>query len=179
MGAFAINARMLFDVVVMYIFLALGNVILAQMQQKKSFVKPTDMTGGGGWRDPNEYRADVIRVTLVIFLLTIVVRYIESNIASNDTVACKVLVKNAERYFSMAAQDLDSAVRLRHSAMAVANLQAARQMFSDGVIENATGLDVHVTSQRMETSLNKNESSSSTRPTVAARRSQKNLPIWP
>ena len=139
------------------------------------------MTGDGWWRDPDEYRTDAIRVTLAILFLTIVVRYIESNITSNDAVVCKVLVQNAERYNSMATQDLNSVVRLRHSAMAVANLQAARQLFNDSVIENVTGLDVHLTSQRMEGFLNKNESLDAPLTVAATGKTglSKRLPIWP
>lgn len=141
------------------------------------------MAGDGWWRDPTDYQMDIMRVTVATLFLTIVVRYIESSITSNDTAACKVLIQNAERYNSMAAQDSNPRVRLRHSAMAVANLQAARQLFSDTVIENATGLDVHVTSQHMEAFLNKNETQDSRANTAVPKASLPSksirLPIWP
>ena len=132
----------------------------------------------GWWRNIDEYRMDAIRVTFAVFILAILVRYIENSVTSNDIVVCKLLIQNAERFFSMASQDSSALIRLRHSAMAVANLQAARQLFNDGVIENATGLDVHSTSQRMENFLNKNEGLDKPVPTMG-KAGNKRLPIWP
>jgi hypothetical protein len=133
----------------------------------------------GWWRDIDEYRMDAIRVTLAVFIIAIVVRYIESSVTSNDIVVCKLLIQNAERFFSMASQDSSALIRLRHSAMAVANLQTARQLFNDSVIENATGLDVHTTSQRMESFLNKNEVLDRPMSTIGKKTNNKPLPIWP
>lgn len=130
------------------------------------------------WRNLDEYRWDAIRVTLAALVLTIIVRYIESSTTSNDVLVCRMLVQNAERYHSMSAQDSNPRIRLRHSAMAVANLQAARQLFNDGVIENATGMDVHTTSQRMENSMNENEKFDKPLP-VASKGASKRLPVWP
>lgn len=132
----------------------------------------------GWWRNIDEYRIDAIRVTFAVFILAILVRYIENSVTSNDVVVCKLLIQNAERFFSMASQDSSALIRLRHSAMAVANFQAARQLFNDGVIENATGLDVHSTSQRMETFLNKNEVFDKPVTTIG-KAGNKRLPIWP
>lgn len=137
------------------------------------------MTEDGWWREPNEYRMHVVRVTFVVFVFAVIVRYVESSVTSKDTVACKVLIQNAERYHAMAVQDGDTAVRLRHSAMAVANLHAARQLFNDSVIESVTGLDVHVTLQRMDAFLHKSVSSCAPPPIALGKTRSPRLPVWP
>ena len=133
--------------------------------------------GEGWYRNLDHRTLFVIRVTAAVLVLSIIVRYVESNVTSNDVIVCKRLVQNAERYHTMSTQDSNPVIRLRHSAMAVANFQTARQLFNDAVIEHATGLDVHATSQRMESFLNKSESAD--KPAYSAKGGTKRIPIWP
>ena len=52
------------------------------------------------------------------------------------------------------------------------------QLFNDSVIENATGLDVHLTSQRMESFLNNNELLEAPHTATGKASHSKRLPIW-
>ena len=134
----------------------------------------------GWWRDPYEYRNDAIRVTFAVLVLVMLVRYIEPTGRAQDATTCKLLVQNAERYYAVAQQDRDFNLRLQHAAMAVANVQAVRQLFADSVIERATGSDVHAMFQRMESFMNRIDASSERNKTgVRTSAAPKHLPVWP
>ena len=91
-------------------------------------------------RDVSEYQVDAMRVTIVILIFACLLKSIpQGNGGHNDRIA-RALVSNGERFYELAQQDQLPAVRLQHAAMAVANLQTARQMFNDTNIERSTTL---------------------------------------
>ena len=131
----------------------------------------------GCWRDPIKYQTDAIRVTIAIFVLALLVRYVDPGAKTQDMTACRILVDNAKRFYSVAQQDRNVNIRQQHAAMAVANIQTARQLYNDTFIERATGTDVHESFQKMETFLNKLETDAPTPKKQPSRTTTSSLPM--
>ena len=126
-------------------------------------------------RDISEYQTDAIRITVAIFILSSILKCIApSNYTQvgSDHVAV-TLVRNGEQFFKMAQQDQLPAYRLKHVAMAIANLQTARQVFDDATIERLSGIDVHSLLKSADALLNELLKSGT------AKKSRKALPLWP
>ena len=126
-------------------------------------------------RDAYEYRQDAIRVTIAVFVFACVLKCIApSNHAQPGTDnVIKTLITNGNQYYNMARQDQMPAYRLQHAAMAVANLETARQLFDDSTIERISGTDVHALLKSVEQSLNAAQKMG------ANNKGRKALPVWP
>lgn len=126
-------------------------------------------------RDTSEYQHDAIRVTIAIFVFACILKCIAPSSGTqigSDNVA-KTLVQNAELYLKMAQQDQLSTYRLKHAAMAVANIETARQAFDDATIERVSGVDVHSLLKTADAFLNRHLKSG------GEGRHKKALPVWP
>lgn len=126
-----------------------------------------------GWsRDASEYQWDAMRATIVILVFACVLKSLPQGSAGQNDRISRTLVANGERYHSLAQQDQLPSIRLQHAAMAVANLQAARQLFSDGSIERSTGVDVHALTKKTDAFLNRCLNLSK------SKQGRKTLPTW-
>jgi len=86
-------------------------------------------------------------VSLFVLVMTVVVRMIFQNAPAQDAYASRILVQNASEYYDAYKQDTDMKQRICHAAMAVANINAARQIYNDEDIGLCTGMDAHALSK--------------------------------
>ena len=127
---------------------------------------------------PEEHRKCAIRTTVAVLVVALIMRFADPRPSRQNDAMSKVLVENAIRLHNVAQQDLEPALRLQHAAMAVANIEAVRQLFSDNVIEKATGHDVHELAQSLQKYAN-DETASYRHATPGPKtRRLKELPLW-
>lgn len=123
-------------------------------------------------RNVAEYQQDAIRTTLAIVIFVSILKCIFPANTATNTKNTKVIVANGGKYLAMAQQDTNAAYRLKHSAMAVANLETARSMFDDITIEQSTGVDVHQLLQKADAVLERSMNLKTS--TIATK-----LPLYP
>ena len=100
--------------------------------------------------------AAVVGVTIVI---AVVGRLSDGSRATTESAALvkasTELVHQAAEWHRMAQQDTSPLFALRHAALAVAYLSAARLAVSDAAIQKSTGVDIHRALQTFEGYLRK------------------------
>jgi hypothetical protein len=127
---------------------------------------------------PKDYRKCAIRMTVAVLVVALLMRFADPRPLSQNDAMSKVLVENAIRLYNVAQQDLEPSLRLQHASMAVANIEAVRQLFADNVIEKATGHDVHELTQSLQKYANgETVAYRHATPGPQTRRLQK-LPLW-
>lgn len=100
--------------------------------------------------NPAQHRLSAAVATAGLLIIALVVRFADPRPMMQSGATCKVFVDNARRLLSVSDQDTCAALKLKHAAMAAANLEMARQLYSDNVIEKATGCDVHAFMQILQ-----------------------------
>lgn len=150
-------------------FLPNPTLFLCVTTKKSSLLSTNSMVWS---RDASEYQLDAMRATIAVLIFACVVKSIPHGGGGSDRIA-RALVSNGERYHGLAQQDQLPSIRLQHAAMAVANLQTARQLFSDSSIERSTGIDVHALTKRTDNFLNRCLNLSS-----KSKQNRKTLPTW-
>lgn len=77
------------------------------------------------------------------------------SVEKGNSSAARDLVHQHREWAHMASQDKNEAFRLRHSALSLAYLQAARACCCDETIHRATGIDVHASVRDAEATMRK------------------------
>ena len=83
-----------------------------------------------------------VSVVLVFLVLSVLNRIMMDGSLRNNVKHASDLLQRTMHWSEMATQDREAAVRLQHSAMAMAYLDAARSMSRDDELERACGVDV-------------------------------------
>lgn len=125
-------------------------------------------------RDASEYRRDAIRVTIAILVFACLLKCISPSNHTQPAIdnIINTLIVNGNQYYDMATQDQMPAYRLKHAAMAVANIEVARQLFDDTTIERVSGTDIHALLKSVEQALHNAQK-------VGTNKTRKALPLWP
>lgn len=92
-----------------------------------------------------------------VLLLSLMSKAFEAtkSVEKGNAAAAKELVHQHREWAHMASQDKNEAFRLRHSALSLAYLQAARACCCDETIHRATGIDVHASVREAEATMRK------------------------
>ena len=92
-----------------------------------------------------------------VLLLSLMSKAFETtkSVEKGNAAAAKELVHQHREWAHMASQDKNEAFRLRHSALSLAYLQAARACCCDETIHRATGIDVHASVREAEATMRK------------------------
>jgi hypothetical protein len=136
----------------------------------------------GSWwvRNGREYQHDATRVTIAVLVLACFLKCAlpaAGGFGGGADKVAKTLVGNAQEFFALARQDQALVYRVRHAAMSVANIQAARQLYDDATIERSTGVDTHALLKDADALLTSTTTAAAAGGT--AQKARPRLPVWP
>lgn len=107
-------------------------------------------------KDGLDLKNDAIVVTLAFFILVILMNAMDPYLSSYSQREKKIgenFILQSSRWHSIGKQDTDSVMKLEHSALASAYLQAAKHVLNDAQLERESGIDVHVLQKAIESSI--------------------------
>ena len=98
------------------------------------------------WRDPKEFKRDAVRMTIVIAVLAVVLKFVDPYFEPSDSrekSIAKSMIEEASQWHFTSTQDQNVHSKNKHSATAAAYLHAARHILNDASLERISGIDIH------------------------------------